>query len=258
MGRLLIGTSGYVYRDWRGVLYPPRLPASQWLAWYARVFRTVELNATFYRLPTIEAVRGWAERTPARFVFAAKGSRFLTHMKRLTDFTVGLGRYFERLNHLGTKLDTVLWQLPPQMTRPDPERLDRFLAHLPGEVRHAFEFRSEGWYVPEVCDVLDAHRAAFVEHDLLPRPPPRVCGGFRYVRFHGATAPYQGLYGPARLRPFARLCNSWRRRGDVLVFFNNDRNGHAVRDAFALKVLASGKALSGLREPEPAWLGEAP
>jgi uncharacterized protein YecE (DUF72 family) len=230
-----------VYRDWRGVLYPRDLPAERWLAHYAKHFRTLELNATFYRLPSVEAVQGWFARTPPRFVFVAKGSRFLTHMKRLTDFTVGLGRFFERVDHLGRKLDTVLWQLPPQMKRPDPERLDRFLAHAPDHVRHAFEFRDLGWYTEEVCDVLDAHRAALVEHDLLPRPPPRVCGGFRYLRFHGASAPYHGRYGPARLRPIARELARWKRRGDVFAFFNNDREGHAVRDALALQLLASAK-----------------
>lgn len=247
MGRLHIGTSGFVYRDWRGLLYPERLPAARWLPRYAERFSTVELNATFYRLPSIEAVERWRATTPKGFVFAAKGSRYLTHMKRLTDVAQGLGRYFERIAPLREKLAVVLWQLPPQMNRPDPERLDAFLRAAPGQVRHAFEFRDAAWYVDEVCAVLDAHRAAFVEHDLVPLDPPRATGGFRYLRFHGTTGKYQGRYGAERLAPLAESLVRWKRRGDVFAYFNNDRHGHALFDATALQALTSGVPAAALR-----------
>ena len=231
MGRLIVGTSGYHYADWRGVLYPPGLPQRSWLSYYAQHFSALELNATFYRLPSTEAVDGWRDATPEHFLFAAKGSRFITHMKRLREPARGLQRYFARVDHLGHKLAVVLWQLPPQMNKPDPKRLHHFLARVPEYTRHAFEFRDAAWYTPEICAVLDAHGAAFVEHDLVDCDPPRVTGGFRYLRFHGASARYQGRYGGRRLAPRARELAHWTARGDALVFFNNDHLCHAVMDA---------------------------
>lgn len=235
MARIHLGTSGYAYPHWRGILYPEGLPASRWLERYAQLFPTVELNNTFYRLPTEKAVDHWRDATPRGFVFACKGSRFLTHMKRLTETTIGVKRFFDPVLRLGPKLGPILWQLPPQMSRPDPERLARFLAAMPRGTTHAFEFRSEGWYTPEICDVLDRFGCAFCEHDLVGRPPPRHTGGFRYVRFHGATGKYQGRYGRDGLVPWARDLRRWRRRGgEAWVYFNNDVHGHALYDALAL------------------------
>jgi|SRR5579883_426853 len=232
---LLIGTSGYVYRDWRGLFYPEGLPARLWLEHYCGAFETLELNATFYRLPSLEAARHWKEVSPRSFRFAAKGSRYLTHMKRLTDVERGLTRFYERAAGLGRKLAVVLWQLPPQMKRPDLERLDRFLAAQPARYRHAVEFRSALWYTEPVCRLLDGHGAALCEHDLLP-PPPRPTGGWRYLRFHGATGKYEGRYGPRALRPVARDLKRWAAGGrDAYVYFNNDRGGAAIKDALALK-----------------------
>jgi uncharacterized protein YecE (DUF72 family) len=236
MGRVLVGTSGFSYPHWKGVLYPPDLPARLWLEHYAGEFQTLELNATFYRLPRPEAVDRWRLETPAGFVFAAKGSRFITHMKRLLDPGRGLARYFEPVGRLGDKLEVVLWQLPPHW-HPDLERLRAFLDALPRGVRHAFEFRDESWYDRAVCDLLDAHRAAFCEHDIIRRPPPRLTGGFRYVRFHGTAARYHGRYGKEDLAPWARDLESFARRGDAYVYFNNDVGGHAVEDARELLAL---------------------
>jgi uncharacterized protein YecE (DUF72 family) len=231
-----VGTSGYVYAHWRHVFYPKGLPARRWLEHYSRIFPTVELNATFYRLPTASTVDGWREGTPAGFRFAAKGSRYLTHMKRLKDPGPGIERYFDLILRLGKKLSVVLWQLPPQMNKPDPERLATFLEKLPRKgLRHAVEFRSPSWYSEEICSVLDAHGAAFCEHDLVAPRPPRATGGFRYVRFHGATGKYRGRYGKRALRPFARDLARW--PGDAYVYFNNDHFGHAIRDALDLSDL---------------------
>lgn len=246
-----IGTSGWVYPHWRGILYPAGLAASRWLPRYAELFPTVELNNTFYKLPTAAAVDGWREASPPGFVFAVKGSRFLTHMKRLTELDAGIHRFFDVVGRLAAKLGPVLWQLPPQMSRPDPERLERFLACLPGGVAHAFEFRHVGWYIDEICRVLDEYGAAFCEHDLVDRPPPRHTGGWRYLRFHGKTAPYRGRYGRSELRATARDLAAWTtRRRAAWVYFNNDVGGHAVRDALDLGELL------GEREPG-VELGEA-
>lgn len=230
MGRVLVGTSGFVYQHWRGILYEEDLPQRLWLPRYAREFPTVELNATFYRLPRAEAVQRWRVETPSGFVFAAKGSRYLTHMKRLLDPSPGLERYFEPVSLLRRKLAVVLWQLPPRW-RANPERLDAFLAALPRRWRYAVEFRDESWYAPEICDVLDRHGAAFCEHDLIPLRPPRLTGGFRYLRFHGHAGKYSGRYGAEALAPHARGLSRFAAQGDAFVYFNNDAAGHAVHDA---------------------------
>lgn len=238
MRAIHLGTSGYVYKHWKRTFYPLGLPASRWLPYYAGVFSTVELNATFYRLPTPDAVDGWRDQTPEHFRFACKGSRYLTHMKRLTDVGEGLEHFFGVILRLGPKLGPVLWQLPPNMKKPDPERLERFLAALPPGVSYAFEFRHPDWYHPEVLEVLDDWGAAVCEHDLVPVPPPRLTGGFRYLRFHGASSRYAGLYGREALRPVARGLDTWRRQGrEAWVYFNNDLHGHALLDAFALAKL---------------------
>lgn len=253
MGRIHLGTSGYVYKHWKGIFYPPKLPASRWLPYYARVFSTVELNATFYRLPTPKAVDCWREQVPDGFTFACKGSRFLTHMKRLTDVGLGLERFFTVIHRLGPKLGPVLWQLPPQMKYPDPERLDHFLCHLPHNTQHAFEFRDPAWYHPEVLEVLDSWGAAVCEHDLCPQPPPFVTGGWRYLRFHGTSSKYSGLYGRKALRTVARDLDGWRLEGfTAWVYFNNDLQGHALLDAFELADLLGEPVHIPQRLPEPS------
>jgi len=230
MERIRVGTSGYVYAHWKHVLYEG-IPARQWLQRYAQIFDTVELNATFYRLPSAAMVDGWRNTTPRGFLFACKGSRYLTHMKRLTDTGPGIARFFDLVLRLGPKLGPVLWQLPPQMNKPDPARLDAFLARLP-QLRHAVEFRSAAWYTEPVCEVLDRHRAAFCEHDLVDRAPPARTGGWRYLRFHGTSGKYSGRYGRAALRKVARDLRT--AGGDAYAYFNNDRHGHALRDALDL------------------------
>jgi uncharacterized protein YecE (DUF72 family) len=156
-------------------------------------------------------------------------------MKRLLDTTRGLKRFYTPVRRLGKRLDVVLWQLPPQMERPDPDRLDAFLRAQPRDLRHAVEFRHEGWHVPEVFRVLRRHGAALCEHDLLPRPPTRPDAGFRYLRVHGRGARYAGRYGRQGLAPWAVDLAAWGDGGgDAYVYFNNDGGGAAVKDALDL------------------------
>jgi uncharacterized protein YecE (DUF72 family) len=244
-----VGTSGFVYKHWRGIFYPEDLPAKAWLARFAAEFRTCELNTTFYRLPTPEAVDGWRKGTPASFVFAVKGSRYLTHVKRLREAGEGLKRFYDLVFRLRSKLGPVLWQLPPRM-KPDLERLDAFLAAQPRGVALVVEFRDAAWYTAEVCGVLDRHHAAFCEHDLVrgddgaPLRPPRLTGAFRYLRFHGATGKYQGRYGADGLAPWARdLATAGR---DAWVYFNNDIGGHALLDARELGAQLRALGATGL------------
>jgi len=233
MGRIHLGTSGFSYADWRPLLYPEGLAQGAWLQRYAEVFTTVELNATFYRLPTEKAVERWRDQTPGSFLFSCKGSQYLTHRRRLLETGAGIDRYFAPLRLLGPKLGPVLWQLPPQWKKPDLERLEDFLRHLPQEVQHVFEFRAEGWYDEEVLDLLDRYGAAVCEHDLLENPPPRLSGDIRYLRFHGDA--YGGRYGREALVDVANdLASSDR---ESFVYFNNDRGGAAVLDALDLSEL---------------------
>jgi uncharacterized protein YecE (DUF72 family) len=237
-----LGTSGFTYAHWKYRFYPAGLPAREWLAYYSTVFSTVELNATFYRLPSEEAVDGWRDRSPRGFLFACKGSRFLTHLKRLTDTGEGVELFFSRVFRLGAKLGPVLWQLPPQMSKVDLPRLEAFLSALPTQVQHAVEFRAAAWHSDEVAALLDRHGAAFVEHDLVDRPVPAVTGGVRYLRFHGTTSKYHGRYGARALAPFARSLRDF--GGESFVYFNNDLQGHALLDALDLAALLEGSPLA--------------
>ena len=226
-----VGTSGYFYKHWKDLLYAG-IPQKQWFERFAQVFDTVELNTTFYRLPTASMVDSWRRNAPAGFLFACKGSRYLTHLKRLKEAGQGLDRYFELILRLGDKLGPVLWQLPPQMNQQDLPRLEAFLAALPKNVRHAVEFRSAAWYTDECCELLDRYGTAFCEHDLVDRQPPAYTGRFRYLRFHGATGKYRGRYGKRGLWRVARSLKDYRR--DSFTYFNNDIGGHAIHDALDL------------------------
>lgn len=234
--QLRIGTSGWVYRDWRGRFYPQGMAQREWLAHYAARFSTVEVNTTFYRLPPVTMVEGWRARVPEGFAFVAKGSRYLTHMKRLLDVDVGVHRFFERLAPLGPTLAVVLWQLPPTMQL-DLGRLDRFLAALPGSVRHAVEFRHPSWQVDEAYALLDRHATINVNVSGPQLPADLVVtGGSAYVRFHGLAPGYSYDYTDDDLRPWAEHL---RRVGTGFAFFNNDVGGHAVANATQLEALVA-------------------
>jgi uncharacterized protein YecE (DUF72 family) len=233
-----IGCSGWNYDSWRhGVFYPNRLPPRRWLEEYARHFDTVEVNATFYRLPTEKAVQGWVEQTPAEFVFAVKMSRYVTHQKRLRDLPPSLEVFYERIGPLvqSPKLGPVLWQLPPTFRR-DDERLAEALAQLP-KGRHAFEFRHESWFADEVYELLRAHGAALVIADS-PRYPfqtHELTAEFTFIRFHHGKRGRGGNYSERELEEWAQRIEAWRRRVDVYAYFNNDWQGYAPRNALRLK-----------------------
>ncbi len=239
MGELRIGCSGWSYRHWRGgVFYPRELKGKDEFAWYAGRFDTAEINASFYRLPTEPAVRGWRERAPEGFLFAWKASRFLTHMKRLKDPAEPLELMFGRSDLLGDKLGPILFQLPPQMVRND-QRLDDFLAALPGGRRYAFEFRNPSWYDPAVFERLAAHDVALCisDHHHAPAPWERTASWI-YVRGHGPGGRYWGRYRERTLQDWAARIAGWRSEGrDVFAYFDNDPEGAAPKDAQRLKAL---------------------
>jgi uncharacterized protein YecE (DUF72 family) len=228
-----VGCSGWNYSAWRGELYPPGLPARRWLEHYAASFPTVEVNATFYRLIARTAVERWVEQTPPGFLFAVKGSRYLTHVKRLADMGRGVERFYERIVPLvaAERLGCVLWQLPESFHR-DDDRLAGALQALPPG-RHAFEFRHASWFVPEVYRVLRRHDAALVIGDhpqrrfqSLERTAP-----WRYVRFHYGARGRGGNYSERELSTWAERLHGWRAEGEVYAYFNNDWSAFAPRNA---------------------------
>ena len=233
-----VGCSGWVYKDWKGDLYPADLPQRRWLEHYAQTFDTVEVNNTFYRLPTTSAVEGWAADTPAEFVFAVKGSRYTTHVKRLIEFGRYSERFFERIQPLvdAGKLGAVLWQLPANFQR-DDERLEGALEALRGQPgRHAVEFRHASWFVPEVMGLLRAGGAALVIGDDPGRPFQRreLTAAWTYVRFHRGAQGRGGNYSSRELVPWRRRIAAWRARAEVFAYFNNDWSGYAPRNAHEL------------------------
>jgi uncharacterized protein YecE (DUF72 family) len=243
-----VGCSGWNYAHWRnGVFYPPRCPARLWLDYYARHFDTVEVNATFYRLPTAKAVQGWVDQAPDDFCFAVKMSRYVTHVKRLRELAPSLELFYGRIEPLvrSPKLGPVLWQLPPTFRR-DDARLAAALAQLPPG-RHCFEFRHPSWFADEVMALLREHGAALVIGD---RPEVHafqtyeLTADWTFVRFHAGTRGRRGNYSERELEEWAERILSWPVR-EAFVYFNNDWEGFAIRNALRLREL--------LGATLPAW-----
>jgi len=226
-----VGCSGWNYADWKEPFYEG-LPARAWLEHYARHFDTVEVNNTFYRLPNRDAVMNWERTVPDGFVFAVKLSRYLTHVRRLTDVGPGLRRFFERIEPIFPKLGPLLWQLPPNFRR-DDERLANALAAFPREHRHCIEFRHESWFADDVYALLREHGVALVIADR----PEVFTARWTYVRFHGGKRGRRGNYSESELEEWAGRFEDWRREVEIYAYFNNDWEGFAVRNALRLKEL---------------------
>jgi uncharacterized protein YecE (DUF72 family) len=233
-GRLFIGTSGWNYKHWRIPFYQG-LPAAEFLSFYARRFKAVEVNKSFYRLLTRAETRRWARQTPDDFLFVLKGSRFITHMLKLKKPRPALRHFFAPLSPLQKKMGPVLFQLPPNWNK-DIDRLKDFLTALPSGHRVAFEFRDPRWISDDVLELLRAHGAAFCLYDFDGHASARhVTADFTYVRLHGPGAKYQGLYTAAQLDDWADWIKRQTRAGtDAYCFFDNDQNAFAVRNATEL------------------------
>lgn len=245
MGKAYIGTSGWVYKGWEKNFYPADLPAKQQFPFYATHFPTVEINATFYRLPTLRMVRGWRDKAPAGFVFAVKGSRFITHIKKITGVARALQRYFSRLKPLTQRTRPVLWQLPPFMKK-DPARLERFLKRLPRAYCHAVEFRHLSWYEDdEAFDVLRRFNVAHVWLSSLRMPMNwTATADFIYIRFHGLKGgPYHD-YTRDELAPWAQEIHKQTCAGkNIYAYFNNDLNVRAPNNAMMLMAMLGSVAV---------------
>ncbi|HEY2131181.1 MAG TPA: DUF72 domain-containing protein [Streptosporangiaceae bacterium] len=260
---VLVGTSGWQYRDWRGVLYPDGVPQRRWLEHYASQYATVENNNSFYRLPSRDTFATWRDRTPDGFVMAVKASRYLTHIRRLRDPAEPVARLLGAAAGLGPRLGPVLLQLPPNLAADPPllaACLDQFRtaarAAGTGPVRVAVELRHPSWWAEdqasEVRQVLADHDAALCWADRLGHPvsPLWRTAGWGYLRFHEGAAQPWPRYGPQALRSWAeRIQQTWPGAADVYVYFNNDPGGAAVRDSAAFAALARQAGLTVTRTP---------
>jgi uncharacterized protein YecE (DUF72 family) len=238
-----VGCSGWQYRDWRdGAFYPPKLPQRRWLEHYASVFGTVEVNSTFYRLAKPEAVARWVAETPPEFVFTVKGSRYITHIKRLADLGEPVARFYAAIEPLvdSSKLGPVLWQLPGNFKR-DEDRLADALERFP-PARHCFEFRHESWFTEDVLSILRAYGAALVYGDHPERPwqPLELTTDWTFVRFHYGARGRRGNYSETELRSWAARLREVRGDAEVFAYFNNDWEAFAPRNALRLRAMLDG------------------
>ena len=272
MADVYIGTSGWVYSDWQGKFYPDDLPQRKWLEFYGQQFKTVEVNSTFYHSMRTVTFENWAKSVPERFTFALKGSRFITHIKRLKPDPASIEKFIESSISLGDKLGPILWQLPPRF-KADKERLERFLqtaSHLRGEssshlgggqkLRYAFEFRDPSWFDETIYQVLRKYNAAVViaesggywpssasssaeatDDKEAPEGKPSeevITADFTYIRFHGEGGSYATSYTDQELTVWAKKIKKWQEMGiDVYAYFNNDVNAFAVDNAKTLSNL---------------------
>ncbi|MCX5769792.1 MAG: DUF72 domain-containing protein [Candidatus Hydrogenedentes bacterium] len=242
-GRVEIGTSGYQYDHWRGVFYPEDIPKRKWFEYYATRFDTVEINNTFYRLPSAETFEQWHDRAPENFCFTLKYSRYGSHIKHLKDGAETISAYMHAAQRLESKLGPILVQLPPHW-KVDPQRLDEFFSAARNHARWkreglrwdshaqrwAVEFRDPSWLEDRVYDVLERRGVALCIHDIIKDHPRVVTADWVYLRLHGASD--WGNYSPGDLDKMAGEIGAWRARGlDVYAYFNNDAHGYAVANA---------------------------
>jgi uncharacterized protein YecE (DUF72 family) len=241
MGSIRVGCSGWNYADWRERVYPKGVPQRRWLEHYATLFDTVEVNSTFYRLARPKAVAAWVEATQPDFVFAVKASQYLTHMKRLTDMDQGIRRFYRAIAPLAEspKLGPVLWQLPERMDRDVPRLAEALEALPPG--RHCFEFRHESWFCDEVLELLRTHEVALAigDHPERPWQPWVRTADWSFVRFHYGHRGRRGNYSDAELEELAPRVKKLARGAEVFIYFNNDWEGFAVKNAQRLRGLVT-------------------
>ena len=239
VSKIHVGCSGWVYKHWRGIFYPEGLPQRLWFERYAEEFDTVEINASFYRLPLATTFEGWRDKAPPGFRYAVKVNRFITHMKKLLDCEAEVDRFIGLARALEDKLGPLLYQLPPSLHK-NVERLDAFLARLPSDLEQVVEFRHKSWYDDEVLDLLDQHGIGFVAHDMKGLVSPRWASGrAAYVRFHGAGGKYWGRYSDEALLEWTNWIIEQSKIRSVWCYFNNDIHGHAIEDARTLKSMVT-------------------
>ncbi|HEX8561573.1 MAG TPA: DUF72 domain-containing protein [Flavobacterium sp.] len=232
--QIRIGTSGWHYQHWLGTFYPEGTKSNEQFPYYQQHFDTVEINNSFYRLPSPETFQHWKEIVPDSFTYAVKASRFITHMKKLKDPVETLARFMEHVVYLGDRLGVILFQLPPGW-KLNLQRLKEFLEILPNGFRYVFEFRNDTWYTPSVYELLREHNCAFCIYELAGHITPyEITADFVYIRLHGPGGKYQGSYPEEALQQWADDCKKWAEQRDVYVYFDNDQEGYAAFNALRL------------------------
>lgn len=231
-GKVYIGTSGWHYKHWKGTFYPEGTKGSEQLDYYLKYFQTVEINNSFYKLPSKETFQNWKEAVPEDFIFAIKGSRYITHMKKLNVKRENIEKFFNSTDQLEVKAGPILFQLPPNW-KVNYERFENFLLQLPQDYRYTFEFRNETWYDERIYDLLRSKNHAFCIYELAGHhSPTEITADFVYVRLHGPGDKYQGSYDKATLKKWAEECKVWQKEGkDVFIYFDNDQEGYAAFNA---------------------------
>lgn len=239
-GAIHIGCSGWNYRHWRERFYPPKMPVRLWYEHYAATFSTVELNTSFYHLPKPETFEKWRDQAPPGFRYAVKAPRFITHMKKLKECTEPVDDFLSRARKLGTAIGPILYQLPPKWLC-NPERLCEFIALLPRDLTHVFEFREMSWISEDILGLLDEEGMSFCVHDMPGSTTPRWASGpIAYIRFHGGEGKYWGRYSDEGLLGWTDWIVEQSRAGrDVWAYFNNDIDAHAIDDALTLRAMVS-------------------
>lgn len=234
--RYYIGTSGWHYDHWRERFYPKGLAKSGWLEFYSGHFSTVELNNSFYRLPSEKAFTNWRDSSPAEFKFAVKVSRFITHVKRLRDTADPVANFMSRARLLDEKLGPLLYQLPRSM-KCDAQTLEDFLKILPADVLHVFEFRHGSWFDDRIFDLLRCYNVGFCIYDMPGfRTPLVTTSDFSYIRFHGSHSLYSSCYSDEELQSWAQKIKELG-VSTVYAYFNNDVEGFAIKNALKLEDL---------------------
>ncbi|MFO7978079.1 MAG: DUF72 domain-containing protein [Bacteroidales bacterium] len=237
--KMFIGCSGYSYNDWNKKFYPEDLPKKDWLSFYAEHFNTVEINNTFYKFPTEDQLSQWKDETPAGFKFTIKANRYLSHMKKLKvddDFMQSLERFNDTLESIKEKLGCVLWQLPGNLKQNIP-KLETFFDKLDKSMQHVIEFREKSWFNDPVYQVLRKHGIAYCilsAPDDLPEDVVTT-SNTAYLRFHGKSTWYNYEYSDDELLSWKNRVNKLKGIDQIFIYFNNDHQAYAVKNAMALK-----------------------
>ncbi|MDZ7798788.1 MAG: DUF72 domain-containing protein [Patescibacteria group bacterium] len=230
-----IGTSGWNYKHWQKAWYPEKIKTNNFLNYYADHFQTVEVNNTFYNLPSKKVIKSWRKKVPKEFIFSVKASRYITHMKKLKNPKESLKRFFSRVNLLNNNLGPILFQLPPNWYK-NIERLNNFVNLLPKKKQIAIEFRDQSWWRDDVYNLLKKNNIAFCLYQLAGiKTPRKITADFAYIRLHGPSdKPYQGNYHGNSLRAWAsyfKKIKKEKRVKEIYCYFDNDEKGYAPKNA---------------------------
>jgi len=234
--KVLIGTSGWSYEHWRGSFYPNNLKTKDFFEYYLRYFTTVEINYTFYKLPSEKTVLYWKKNSPKNFIFAIKASRYITHIKKLKDPKKSLKTFFNRIKLLKPKLGPILFQTPPNWHM-DLKRLEDFIMALDKNYQYAFEFRDKSSLKPDIFKLLKKYKVALCIYDLEGfQTPIEITTNFVYIRLHGPKSAYSGSYSKKALKKYSEIIKKLKKdKLNVFCYFNNDERGYAVKNALHLK-----------------------